>query len=107
MIAGCAGGLYDSIYEAASILKGHTGGCGDYALSVYPGSQPIMMELVRTGVIHDLMASGATVRTAFCGPCFGAGDVPANGALSIRIPPATSPAAKAPSPATASFPVWH
>ena len=84
VIAGCAGGLYDSIYEAASILKGHTGGCGDYALSVYPGSQPIMMELVRTGVIHDLMASGATIRTAFCGPCFGAGDVPANDALSIR-----------------------
>ena len=84
VIAGCAGGLYDSIYEAASILKGHTGGCGDYALSVYPGSQPIMMDLVRTGVIGELMASGATIRTAFCGPCFGAGDVPANGALSIR-----------------------
>jgi len=84
VIAGCAGGLFDSIYEANSILKGHTGGCGDYALSVYPGSQPIMMELVRTGVIGQLMASGATVRTAFCGPCFGAGDVPANGALSIR-----------------------
>ena len=84
VIAGCAGGLYDSIYEAASILKGHTGGCGDYALSVYPGSQPIMMGLVRTGVIGELMASGATIRTAFCGPCFGAGDVPANGALSIR-----------------------
>ena len=84
VIAGCAGGLYDSIYEAASILKGHTGGCGDYALSVYPGSQPIMMELVRTGVIGELMASGATIRTAFCGPCFGAGDVPANGALSVR-----------------------
>ena len=84
VIAGCAGGLYDSIYEAASILKGHTGDCGDYALSVYPGSQPIMMELVRTGVIGELMASGATIRTAFCGPCFGAGDVPANGALSIR-----------------------
>ena len=84
VIAGCAGGLYDSIYEAASILKGHTGGCGDYALSVYPGSQPIMMELVRTGVIGELMASGATIRTAFCGPCYGAGDVRANGALSIR-----------------------
>ena len=84
VIAGCAGGLFDSIYEAASILKGHTGGCGDYALSVYPGSQPIMMELTRTGVLTDLMASGATIRTAFCGPCFGAGDVPANGALSIR-----------------------
>ena len=84
VIAGCAGGLFDSIYEAASILKGHTGGCGDYALSVYPGSQPIMMELNRTGVLTDLMASGATIRTAFCGPCFGAGDVPANDALSIR-----------------------
>ena len=84
VIAGCAGGLYDSIYEAAAILKGHTGGCGDYALSVYPGSQPIMMELSRTGVLTDLMAAGATIRTAFCGPCFGAGDVPSNGALSIR-----------------------
>ena len=91
VIAGCAGGLYDSIYEAASILKGHTGGCGDYALSVYPGSQPIMMELVRTGVIGELMASGATIRTAFCGPCFGAGDVPANGALSIRHTPRNFP----------------
>ena len=64
--------------------KGRTGGCGDYALSVYPGSQPIMMELSRTGVLTDLMAAGATIRTAFCGPCFGAGDVPSNGALSIR-----------------------
>ena len=91
VIAGCAGGLYDSIYEAASILKGHTGGCGDYALSVYPGSQPIMMELVRTGVIGELMASGATIRTAFCGPCFGAGDVPANGALPIRHTPRNFP----------------
>ena len=84
VIAGCAGGLYDSITEAAAILKGRTGGCGDYALSVYPASQPVMMELVRTGAIASLMASGATIRTAFCGPCFGAGDVPANGALSIR-----------------------
>lgn len=84
VIAGCAGGLFDSIYEAASILKGHTGGCGDYALSVYPGSQPIMMELNRTGVLTDLMASGATIRTAFCGPCFGAGDTPNHNGLSIR-----------------------
>ena len=74
VIAGCAGGLYDSIYEAASILKGHTGGCGDYALSVYPGSQATCPPTAR---------------------CLSA------------IPPATSPAAKAPSPATASFPVWH
>ena len=84
VIAGCAGGLYDSITEAAAILKGRTGGCGDYALSVYPASQPVMMELVRTGAIASLMASGATIRTAFCGPCFGAGDVPSNGSLSIR-----------------------
>ena len=84
VIAGCAGGLYDSIVEAASILKGHTGGCGEYALSVYPASQPVMMALDKAGALSSLMASGATIRTAFCGPCFGAGDVPFNGALSIR-----------------------
>ena len=84
VIAGCAGGLYDSICEAASILKGHTGGCDEYALSVYPASQPVMMALDKAGVLASLMASGATIRTAFCGPCFGAGDVPFNGALSIR-----------------------
>ena len=84
VIAGCAGGLYDSIVEAASILKGHTGGCGEYALSVYPASQPVMMAMDKAGALSSLMASGATIRTAFCGPCFGAGDVPFNGALSIR-----------------------
>lgn len=84
VIAGCAGGLYENIVEAAAILKGHTGGCDDYALSVYPASQPVMMALDKQGILHELMACGATVRTAFCGPCFGAGDVPANGALSIR-----------------------
>ncbi len=84
VIAGCAGGLYENIMEAASILQGKTGGCDDYALSVYPASQPVMMKLTQNGAINTLMASGATIRTAFCGPCFGAGDVPANGALSIR-----------------------
>ena len=84
VIAGCAGGLYDSIYEAAAILKGHTGGCDEYALSVYPASQPVMMALDKAGALSSLMASGATIRTAFCGPCFGAGDVPFNGALSVR-----------------------
>ena len=84
VIAGCAGGLYDSIIEAASILKGHTGGCDEYSLSVYPASQPVMMALDKAGALSSLMASGATIRTAFCGPCFGAGDVPFNGALSIR-----------------------
>ncbi len=84
VIAGCAGGTYSNIVEAAAILKGHTGGNGEYSLSVYPSSQPTMMALTRLGVLTDLMASGATIRTAFCGPCFGAGDVPANGALSAR-----------------------
>ncbi|MCI2046753.1 MAG: hydratase [Faecalibacterium sp.] len=84
VIAGCAGGLYENVMEAAAILKGHTGGCGDYALSVYPASQPVMMALDKAGALRELMACGATIRTAFCGPCFGAGDVPANGALSIR-----------------------
>jgi aconitate hydratase len=84
VIAGCAGGLYDNVVEAASILRGHSTGAGDYELSLYPASQPVMMALDRLGVLHELMAEGVTVRTAFCGPCFGAGDVPANGALSIR-----------------------
>ena len=84
VIAGCAGGLYDSIVEAASILKGRTGGCDEYSLSVYPASQPVMMALDKAGALASLMASGATIRTAFCGPCFGAGDVPFNGALSVR-----------------------
>ena len=84
VIAGCAGGTYPNISEAAQILKGASCGNGEFALSVYPSSQPVMMQLMKTGALADLMAAGATVRTAFCGPCFGAGDVPANGALSIR-----------------------
>ncbi len=84
VIAGCAGGSYENIMEAATILQGKSGGCDDYALSVYPASQPVMMKLAQNGAINTLMAAGATIRTAFCGPCFGAGDVPANGALSIR-----------------------
>ncbi len=84
MIAGCAGGTYPNICEAAQILKGASCGAGEFSLSVYPASQPVMMQLMKNGALADLMAAGATVRTAFCGPCFGAGDVPANGALSIR-----------------------
>ena len=84
VIAGCAGGTYSNICEAAQILQGHTGGNGEYALSVYPSSQPTMMALMKNGALASLMAGGATVRTAFCGPCFGAGDVPANGSLSVR-----------------------
>lgn len=84
IIAGCAGGTYSSIMDAASIIKGHSCGNDEFSLSVYPSSQPVMMELVENGVISDFMAAGATIRTAFCGPCFGAGDTPANGMLSIR-----------------------
>lgn len=84
VIAGCAGGIYPNISEAAQILQGANCGCGEFALSVYPASQPVMMHLMKTGAMATLMAAGATVRTAFCGPCFGAGDVPANGAFSIR-----------------------
>ena len=84
VIAGCAGGGFENICDAADILKGTSIGSDEFSLSVYPASQPIFMELVKNGRIADLMATGATVRTAFCGPCFGAGDVPANNGLSIR-----------------------
>ena len=84
VIAGCAGGTYDNICDTADILRGHAIGADEFALSVYPSSQPTFMELVKNGAIADLMAAGATVRSAFCGPCFGAGDVPPNNGLSIR-----------------------
>lgn len=84
VIAGCAGGGFENLCDAADILRGKTIGADEFSLSVYPASQPIFMELVKNGAIADLMATGATVRTAFCGPCFGAGDVPSNKGLSIR-----------------------
>lgn len=84
VIAGCAGGTPDNIVAAAQILKAGKSGIGEFSLSVYPGSQPIKMELVENGTLYDLMSVGATVRTAFCGPCFGACDTPANNGLSIR-----------------------
>lgn len=84
IIAGCAGGTYSSICEAAHILKNANCGNDEFTLSVYPSSQPVFMELVKNGAITDLMAAGAAIKTAFCGPCFGAGDTPANNALSIR-----------------------
>lgn len=83
-IGGCSGGLYQNICRAAEILDGHAIGQDEFWLSVYPASQPMMMALTQNGVLNKLMASGASIRSAFCGPCFGAGDVPANGALSIR-----------------------
>ena len=84
IIAGCAGGGFENICDAADILKGANIGCDEFTLSVYPASTPIYVELARNGKIADLMAAGAVVKTAFCGPCFGAGDTPANKALSIR-----------------------
>ena len=84
VIAGCSGGNYDSVVQAARVLKGANTGCGEFSLSVYPTSQPVTLELTRRGYIYDLMEAGAIVRTAFCGPCFGAGDTPANNGLSIR-----------------------
>lgn len=84
VIAGCAGGGYENLCDAADILRGKSIGTDEFSLSVYPASQPIFMELVKNGRIADFMAAGATVRTAFCGPCFGAGDVPSNRGLSIR-----------------------
>ena len=84
VIAGCAGGGFENICDAADILKGTSIGSDEFSLSVYPASQPVFMELVKNGRIADIMATGATVRTAFCGPCFGVGDVPANNGLSIR-----------------------
>ena len=84
IIAGCAGGGFENICDAADILKGASIGADEFTLSVYPASTPIYIELARNGKLADLMATGAIVKTAFCGPCFGAGDTPANNAFSIR-----------------------
>ena len=84
IIAGCAGGGFVNICAAADILKGKSIGADAFTLSVYPASTPIYMELAKNGVLAGLLETGAVVKTAFCGPCFGAGDTPANNAFSIR-----------------------
>ena len=84
IIAGCAGGGFENICAAADILRGKSIGADAFTLSVYPASTPIYMELAKNGVLADLLGTGAVVKTAFCGPCFGAGDTPANNAFSIR-----------------------
>ena len=84
IIAGCAGGNYTNVVEAAHALKGKDTGSGEFSLAVYPSSQPVFINLTRQGYIADLMEAGAIIRTAFCGPCFGAGDTPCNDGLSIR-----------------------
>lgn len=84
IIVGCSGGLYENIIAAANILGGKSVGNGRFAFSVYPSSQPIYLELMKNGALIDLMEAGAIVRTAFCGPCFGAGDTPNNEGFSVR-----------------------
>lgn len=84
VIAGCAGGTFENIADAASIIGEHNLGSDIFSLAVYPGSQPVMLALMKQNVLSRLICAGATIRTAFCGPCFGAGDVPANGQLSVR-----------------------
>ncbi|WP_333685363.1 hydratase [Enterocloster lavalensis] len=84
IIAGCAGGNYTNVIEAANALRGQDCGCDQFSLAVYPSSQPVFADLVKKGAISDLMAAGAIIRTAFCGPCFGAGDTPCHNGLSIR-----------------------
>lgn len=84
IIAGCAGGMYDNIAEAAAILDGHDVGSGYFSLSIYPPSVPVNLELIQNGVQQSLLEAGALFKPCFCGPCFGAGDVPANNGLSIR-----------------------
>ena len=84
IIAGCAGGMFDSIDEASAILKDQSTGNGYFSLSVYPTSVPVSLELTRIGVSAELLSAGAVIKPSFCGPCFGAGDVPANNGLSLR-----------------------
>lgn len=84
VVAGCAGGTFDNICSVADIVAGNSVGNGAFRLSVYPGSQPAYIELVKNGSVANIMEAGGIMRSAFCGPCFGAGDTPANGELSIR-----------------------
>ena len=84
VIAGCAGGLFDNITEAADIIRGGSTGNGAFTFDVYPTSVPVSLELTRDGVTTDLLQTGAVIKPSFCGPCFGAGDVPANNGLSLR-----------------------
>ncbi|MBE5817787.1 MAG: hydratase [Clostridiales bacterium] len=103
IIAGCSGGTFENIYTASDLLKGHSAGTDAFTLSVYPQSQPVYYQLNKIGSINDLMEFGAVVKTAFCGPCFGAGDVPANGALSIRHTTRNFPNREGSKPAQGQF----
>ncbi len=84
IVAGCAGGTFENLYQIGSMVEGRSIGNGELAFSVYPASQPVYLELIKNGAAARMLSAGITMKTAFCGPCFGAGDVPANNALSIR-----------------------
>ena len=84
IVAGCSGGTFDNVCAVADILRGHSCGNGAFRMSVYPGSMPAAIELMKNGALTDIASAGAIIRECFCGPCFGAGDTPANGELSIR-----------------------
>ena len=103
VIAGCAGGLFDNITEAADILRGESCGSGYFSLDVYPTSVPVSLELTRTGVTADLLETGAIIKPSFCGPCFGAGDVPANNGLSLRHTTRNFPNREGSKPAEGQF----
>ncbi len=103
VIAGCAGGMFDNIDEAAQILQGGSVGDGYFSLSVYPTSVPVSLELTRIGVTEQLLLSGAVIKPSFCGPCFGAGDVPSNNGLSIRHTTRNFPNREGSKPAEGQF----
>ena len=103
VIAGCAGGLFDNIAEAADILRGGSTGNGAFTLDVYPTSVPVSLELTRMGATADLLETGAVIKPSFCGPCFGAGDVPANNGLSLRHTTRNFPNREGSKPAEGQF----
>ena len=103
VIAGCAGGLFDNITEAVDILRGGSTGNGAFTLDVYPTSVPVSLELTRIGATADLLATGAVIKPSFCGPCFGAGDVPANNGLSLRHTTRNFPNREGSKPAEGQF----
>lgn len=107
IIAGCAGGGFENICAAADILRGSYIGADGFTLSVYPASMPVYMELIRNGCAAAILETGAVLKTAFCGPCFGAGDTPANNAFSIRHSTRNFPNRRAPSCRTARFLPWR
>ena len=84
VVAGCSGGTFDNVCAVADILRGHSCGNGEFKMSVYPGSMPAYIQLMKNGALTDIASAGAIIRECFCGPCFGAGDTPANGEFSIR-----------------------